>query len=46
MKDISKIKSDISDSIKKNIIKSLTPKEGFNKKFEFSKVDTKLGSNQ
>jgi hypothetical protein len=38
-KDIEKIKSDISQGIRMKIIKSLTPKEGFNKKFDFSSIN-------
>lgn len=36
--EISKIKNDLSQNIKSRIIKSLTPKEAFSKKFDFSKA--------
>ncbi len=44
MKEISKVKSDISQGIKNKIIKSLTPKEGLNKKFDFSNVNYSANS--
>lgn len=45
MKHISKIKSDIAQGIKSKIIKSLTPKETLNKKFDFSNVKYDSNSN-
>lgn len=55
MKEISEVRSAISDGIRTKIIKSLTPKENFKRKFDFSqstgnkikthKVETVIYSN-
>jgi hypothetical protein len=38
MKEIQEVRSAISDGIRSKIIKSLTPKENFKRKFDFSQV--------